>query len=58
LEEWVSFVRIGQWYWTSRNINVLADAGDFAAVTRAVNGGYNGMESREAYYRRALEVLQ
>jgi predicted chitinase len=50
--------RIAQWYWTSRNINVLADAGDFAAVTRAVNGGYNGMESREAYYRRALEVLQ
>ncbi|WP_216898618.1 glycoside hydrolase family 19 protein [Nocardia alni] len=49
--------RIAQWYWTSRNINALADAGDFAAVTRAVNGGYNGLESREAYYRRALEAL-
>ncbi len=49
--------RIAQWYWTSRNINALADVGDFAAVTRAVNGGYNGLESREAYYRRALEVL-
>ncbi|WP_218025990.1 glycoside hydrolase family 19 protein [Nocardia miyunensis] len=49
--------RIAQWYWTSRNINALADAGDFAAVTRAVNGGYNGLQAREAYYRRALEVL-
>ena len=49
--------RIAQWYWSSRDINALADAGDFAAVTRAVNGGYNGMESREAFYRRALEVL-
>jgi predicted chitinase len=49
--------RIAQWYWTSRNINALADAGDFAAVTRAVNGGYNGLESRETYHRRALEVL-
>lgn len=49
--------RIAQWYWTSRNINALADAGDFAAVTRAVNGGYNGLQARETYYRRALEVL-
>ena len=50
--------RIAQWYWTSRDINALADAGDFAAVTRAVNGGYNGLPAREAYYRRALEVLR
>jgi predicted chitinase len=49
--------RIAQWYWASRDINALADAGDFAAVTRAINGGYNGMESREAFYQRALEVL-
>ncbi|MBU3061620.1 hypothetical protein KO481_08795 [Nocardia sp. NEAU-G5] len=49
--------RIAQWYWISRGINALADAGDFAAVTRAINGGYNGMESREAFYRRALGVL-
>jgi predicted chitinase len=50
--------RIAQWYWTSRNINALADAGDFAAVTRAVNGGYNGLQARDAFYRRALEVLR
>lgn len=49
--------RIAQWYWTARGINALADAGDFAAVTRAVNGGYNGLQAREAYYRRALEVF-
>ncbi|MQY24306.1 glycoside hydrolase family 19 protein [Nocardia macrotermitis] len=49
--------RIAQWYWTSRDINALADASDFAAVTRAVNGGYNGLQARESYYRRALEVL-
>lgn len=49
--------RIAQWYWTSRNVNALADAGDFAAVTRAVNGGYNGLAARQEYYARALEVL-
>ncbi|WP_198036908.1 glycoside hydrolase family 19 protein [Nocardia sp. BMG51109] len=49
--------RIAQWYWTSRNINAFADAGDFAAVTQAVNGGFNGLAAREEYYSRALEVL-
>ncbi|GAB2722379.1 glycoside hydrolase family 19 protein [Nocardia thraciensis] len=49
--------RIAQWYWTSRDINTLADMGDFAAVTQAVNGGFNGLAAREEYYRRALAVL-
>ncbi|MBF6327399.1 glycoside hydrolase family 19 protein [Nocardia transvalensis] len=49
--------RIAQWYWTSRTLNALADAGDFAGVTQAVNGGYHGLAAREAYYYRALEVL-
>ncbi|WP_280261942.1 glycoside hydrolase family 19 protein [Nocardia wallacei] len=49
--------RIAQWYWTSRDINALADMGDFAAVTQAVNGGYNGLAAREEYFRRALAVL-
>ncbi|MCX4097213.1 glycoside hydrolase family 19 protein [Nocardia sp. alder85J] len=49
--------RVAQWYWRSRAINALADLGDFAAVTAAVNGGYNGLAERESFYRRALEVL-
>ncbi|WP_196814762.1 glycoside hydrolase family 19 protein [Nocardia sp. BMG111209] len=50
--------RVAQWYWSSRAINVLADLGDFAAVTAAVNGGHNGLAERESFYRRALEVLR
>ncbi|MFI5777267.1 glycoside hydrolase family 19 protein [Nocardia sp. NPDC051570] len=49
--------RIAQWYWTSRDLNALADTGDLAAVTRAVNGCYHGLAAREVYYRRALAVL-
>ncbi|RDI51652.1 glycoside hydrolase family 19 protein [Nocardia mexicana] len=49
--------RIAQWYWTSRDINTLADMGDFAAVTQAVNGGFNGLAAREEYFQRALAVL-
>lgn len=49
--------RIAAWYWTTHNLNALADAGDFDKITKAVNGGYNGRASRDAYYARAQEVL-
>jgi len=48
--------RIAGWYWQSRNLNSYADAGNFREVTRLINGGYNGLADREAYYRRAQEV--
>jgi predicted chitinase len=49
--------RVAGWYWTSRNINKLADASDFTGVTKAVNGGFNGLELRKKYYEKALSVL-
>ena len=38
-------------YWKDRNLNVYADKNDFREVTRRINGGYNGMESRSKYLR-------
>ena len=49
--------RIAGWYWSTRNLNTYADAGNFREVTRRINGGYNGMADREMYYRRALSVF-
>jgi predicted chitinase len=49
--------RTAAWFWNSRNLNSLADQGDFRGITRRVNGGYNGLADREAYYRRALNAL-
>ncbi|HLL05385.1 MAG TPA: LysM peptidoglycan-binding domain-containing protein [Myxococcaceae bacterium] len=49
--------RTAAWFWNSRNLNTYADAGNFREVTRRINGGYNGLADREAYYRRALNVL-
>ncbi|HVG61347.1 MAG TPA: LysM peptidoglycan-binding domain-containing protein [Hyalangium sp.] len=49
--------RTAAWFWNSRGLNKYADAGNFREVTRRINGGYNGLASREAYYRRALNVL-
>jgi putative chitinase len=46
------------WYWTTRNLNALADADRFTDITRAINGGTNGLEDRKARYKYALTVLK
>jgi len=49
--------RIAGWYWSCINANSLADADNFREITRRINGGYNGMDDRLAYWERAKEGL-
>lgn len=41
-------------FWHVKRLNRWADADDFAGLTRAINGGYNGLAHRQALYARAL----
>jgi putative chitinase len=45
------------WFWSTRGLNTLADAGDFVKITRRINGGLTGQDDRQALYDRALAVL-
>ena len=45
------------WFWATRGLNALADAGQFERITRRINGGQNGAADRHALYARALKVL-
>jgi putative chitinase len=45
------------WFWNSRNLNALADAGDMSGITKRINGGFNGLAERLAFYERAKKVL-
>ncbi len=45
------------WYWQSRKINQYADADDIHMVTKRVNGGYNGLESRMHYLEEFKKLL-
>lgn len=46
------------WYWSTRNLNVLADTGDIKELTRRINGGYRGLEDRISLYKKALSVFK
>lgn len=46
------------WYWESNHLNEFADSGDFALLTRKINGGTTGLRERTAYLYRAIEALK
>ena len=45
------------WFWASRGLSTLADAGQFDRITQRINGGQNGAADRQALYAKALKVL-
>lgn len=49
--------RSAGWFWKSRGLNELADLDKFGEITRKVNGGFNGLDDRIAYWLRARKVL-
>ena len=45
------------YYWDARTVNLLADQDDLEQVTRAVNGGLNGLEDRGARLASIKKIL-
>lgn len=45
------------WYWSTRDLNLLADSNGLDAITIRINGGTNGIDDRRAKYVRAALVL-
>lgn len=46
------------WFWQRKNLNDLADAGDFIRITKLINGGLNGLEQRQMYHKRAIDIIK
>lgn len=49
--------RSAGWFWDTRNLNALADDRLFKAITKKINGGFNGLADRQKYYDRALRII-
>jgi putative chitinase len=42
------------WFWSTNNLNELADKGDVVAMTKRINGGTIGLEQRQKLYDVAM----
>lgn len=45
-------------FWASRGCNAAADQNDIRAITKTVNGGYNGYDERVAWFNRLWPLLR
>jgi putative chitinase len=45
------------WFWSCHNLNDFADAGNVLAITRAINGGTNGLQERATLYASTRAAL-
>lgn len=45
------------WFWNKRSLNKEADAKDYTAMTKKINGGVIGLEDRIKHINHVLEVL-
>lgn len=57
LERPLGAVKSSMWFWNTHGLNKLADKDSLLAVTKAINGGTNGLASRKEYLVRAKKYL-
>jgi len=59
--EWVErpeyATAVSGWFWYRHKLNPLADVRDIRRITKIINGGYNGLDSRITHYNRALKAF-
>lgn len=48
---------VSAWFWRTFDLNTIADTDDVRAVTRRVNGGLNGLDSRVAALSSTKKAL-
>jgi putative chitinase len=46
------------WFWETNRLNRFADADDIKGLTKAINGGYIGLEDRIHHYELAKDILR
>lgn len=57
LEQPLGAVKSAMWWWWKHGLNELADSNSFLAITKIINGGTNGLESRRKFLVKAEVAL-
>lgn len=50
--------RSAGWFWKANALSTFADAGDIKGMTKKINGGFIGLEQRQALYDVCLKSVQ
>lgn len=58
LEQPLGALKSAMWWWWKHGLNDLADSDSFLAITKVINGGTNGLESRRKFLKRAKVALK
>lgn len=53
----VGAIRSAMWFWKTRGLNELADEDNITAITKKINGGYNGLDRRKKFLAKAKKAL-
>lgn len=48
--------RSAGWFWKANNLSAFADVGDIKGMTKKINGGFIGLEQRQALYNKVKSV--
>src|SRR5580658_463737 len=57
VEKFPAAAIVSGWFWSTHDINKHADRDDVRAVTKVVNGGLNGLDSRMVALKNAKTVI-
>jgi putative chitinase len=49
--------RSAGWFWKTNNLSPLADASDIKAMTKKINGGFIGLEARQALFDKIMAAI-
>lgn len=50
-------IESGCWYWSKNKLNKYADVKDIKGMTKAINGGYIGLEERINLFNKILKLV-
>ena len=57
VERFPAAADVSAWFWVNNDLNKVADSDDVRRVTKIVNGGYNGLDSRIAALSKARSAI-
>jgi putative chitinase len=57
VERFPAAADVSGWFWGTHDLNHNADKNDVRTITRIINGGYTGLDSRVAYLNNAKSAL-